>query len=762
MIERVRIRNWKSHKESELEFDNGVNVLVGEMGSGKSSILEAIVFGLFGKTSAIKERKIGLDDLIRRSPNKAKEASVEVKFKADEKSYRVKRVVKRDKGTTEAKLYRKDELLAGPQTREVTEKVVKLLDLDFDLFTQVVYSEQNKLDFFLNLPPRKRKDRIDQLLNMDRFEKARSNAVTLSNRIKDRYRDKKKTVNELKEDFDQEKYEELEEDIKSLERKLENIEEKRGRGKDEKQELEDMIEELEDKKDKHEKHERKRTKFKTRIEDLGKKLSELEDEISLCLEELSSEKIEEMLETEVSEKLDQLEESKEEIQELEKNISRLKERKKRLDEAVEELSEKKEKAEKLGEVEEKVDEITEKVEERKEKRSEANADLGNIEDAIKELSQASEECPTCGKELDEEHRVKILKKKKKRKGELEKEIEELDEEIESLEDDLEGLNEKKEELLQYKNLEEELDEKKKDLEKVNEKLGSKKEKLDDLKNKFSDEKEEELKRRKEELEKGLKYFKKDKKLKEIKEELEKVNKELEELDFDEETLEELKEKLSSTKEKLGVLKNKKESKKEVLEEKRKRLEEFESKKERIGKLEEEVEKYDVLRDFGARFKRAITETQKEMRSRFVNRSNKVMQDVWATVYPYDDYSSIRLEAGDDYVLQLKDDRGSWVSVDEEVSGGERHSAALALRIALSIVLAPGFGVLILDEPTHNLDERAIQDLAETLRTNVVEFVDQLFLVTHDGELEAAVTGSLYNLSKKDTSHGLTKVEEDSL
>jgi len=151
-----------------------------------------------------------------------------------------------------------------------------------------------------------------------------------------------------------------------------------------------------------------------------------------------------------------------------------------------------------------------------------------------------------------------------------------------------------------------------------------------------------------------------------------------------------------------------------------------------------------------------------MRRRFVSRANDVMQTVWDRVYPYDDYSSIRLRAGADYVLEIKDDRGDWFSVEGEVSGGERHTAALSLRIALSLVLAPGLKLLILDEPTHNLDSRAIDDLAETMRANVADLVDQLFVITHDEQLETAVTASLYHLRKKDTDHGLTEIETSSL
>lgn len=91
------------------------------------------------------------------------------------------------------------------------------------------------------------------------------------------------------------------------------------------------------------------------------------------------------------------------------------------------------------------------------------------------------------------------------------------------------------------------------------------------------------------------------------------------------------------------------------------------------------------------------------------------------------------------------------------SGGERSIAALALRIAFALVLAPQLRWLVLDEPTHNLDMKAVEDLALTLRDKIGEFVDQVFLITHDENLENAVTGSLYKLERKKEVDGVTKI-----
>ena len=51
MIKKVKIKNFQSHSDSELEFDEGVNIIVGTSNKGKSAILRAIKWNLFNKPS---------------------------------------------------------------------------------------------------------------------------------------------------------------------------------------------------------------------------------------------------------------------------------------------------------------------------------------------------------------------------------------------------------------------------------------------------------------------------------------------------------------------------------------------------------------------------------------------------------------------------------------------------------------------------------------------------------------------------------------
>jgi exonuclease SbcC len=97
MITRIKLRNWKSHLDSELSFSKGVNALIGIMGSGKTSVMQAIAFALFGTFSGISSRRLSLDDLIMSKPQAKDEASVEIEFVLDGKKYVVKRTIERER-----------------------------------------------------------------------------------------------------------------------------------------------------------------------------------------------------------------------------------------------------------------------------------------------------------------------------------------------------------------------------------------------------------------------------------------------------------------------------------------------------------------------------------------------------------------------------------------------------------------------------------------------------------------------------------------
>jgi len=229
--------------------------------------------------------------------------------------------------------------------------------------------------------------------------------------------------------------------------------------------------------------------------------------------------------------------------------------------------------------------------------------------------------------------------------------------------------------------------------------------------------------------------------------------------FDREKIEEKQERVNEISGERERIKERAENKKEIMEERKGEKEKLEERKERFEKYKEEIKSSEGLIEDLKKFKSALSSTQEQLRTKFIEAVNSTLTKVWGSLYPYDDFSDLRFTIKEgDYELQFKN-KGSWQSVEGIASGGERTSACLALRIAFALVLAPNLRWLVLDEPTHNLDRQAVKDLSELLRTSVSEFVDQVFLITHNETMENAASSHLYKLNRDKHRDEPTEVEE---
>jgi DNA repair exonuclease SbcCD ATPase subunit len=164
IFQKVRWKNFLSTGNSftEIDFLRSPNTLiVGNNGAGKSTILDALCFGLFGKPF----RKINKPQLLNSINNQA--ALVEIEFMIGKKQYKVIRGIK----PNTFEILQNDVLLnqdaAAKDYQDYLERFI--LKLNYKSFTQVVILGSASFVPFMQLSPADRRAIIEDLLDIGIF-----------------------------------------------------------------------------------------------------------------------------------------------------------------------------------------------------------------------------------------------------------------------------------------------------------------------------------------------------------------------------------------------------------------------------------------------------------------------------------------------------------------------------------------------------------------------------------------------------------------
>lgn len=201
IFKKVRYKNFLSTGNyfNEIDLNNSPSTLImGKNGGGKSTFLDAICFGLFGKSF----RNINKNQLINSINEKG--AVVEVEFSIGSKDYMVKRGIK----PNIFEIYLNDEFInQSADARDFQKKLEKtILKMNYKSFTQIVILGSSSFTPFMKLSTQNRRDVIEDILDIDIFS-------IMNNLLKER-------SSVLRTDISQNDY-----DIKSLESGIEMKEE---------------------------------------------------------------------------------------------------------------------------------------------------------------------------------------------------------------------------------------------------------------------------------------------------------------------------------------------------------------------------------------------------------------------------------------------------------------------------------------------------------------------------------------------------------
>ena len=188
MITSIELGDFLSHSNTKLEFENGVTVFVGDNGAGKSSIIDAITFALFGQHTR-KSNK----GLIKRGAN---QGFAKVRFSVNSKQFEAVRKID-SKGTLAAKFAEvidddRIEIAAGERKQfgeSMTHEVERIIGLDFEKLKIASIVQQGELNTIINAKPKEFKELLNAIIGIDKLDIASEAMKTVNKKFREKIKE---------------------------------------------------------------------------------------------------------------------------------------------------------------------------------------------------------------------------------------------------------------------------------------------------------------------------------------------------------------------------------------------------------------------------------------------------------------------------------------------------------------------------------------------------------------------------------------------
>ncbi|MEM4771035.1 MAG: AAA family ATPase [Acidilobaceae archaeon] len=736
IIRGVELKNILSHEYTKVTFDYGVNVIVGPNGSGKSSIIDSILIATIGVCEKAREvSRSTLDNILRVGSTNG---LVRIEFEIGGSKYTIERVLERVDGSVRSKSIelRKDEKIEAVGVNDVCRRLREILGVrDLIVLPSTLISRQGYLSYLIDMTPSERGERILELAGLSRLEEVRDNIKTAI-----------KT---------------LEREVARLEEKKNQLEEKRRRLREASREVKELENRLEASRVKCESLDNEIRNVKVELDNLerlSRSIGELKrlEELKLAIDRekqaiLEYESRLESLPVSIINLLEELKDKYEKARDCSLRLKRLNEKevdiKSRIEKYIRE-------AERLGLKPEKLDakQLNEVLDSVKKSLEEVNDKIRilNYEVSVRSnmLNLSIEDkCPYCGAPLTRDRIEHIKSEHTAKIRELEAKIREFraeKEKLDSIVKYLEAIN---------RGLE--------DLSKVFEEKADYESCINEYLRLCSEIGEKHYNIRVESIQEcPIESIKRDYNLiQRLRGEIESSSRRIEEYKsrFNEDLYKYLRDEVARELDKLSLSIDMVDSR---LESARRRYDKLIDEKSRVcsemARIEGEISR---LKEEIARLENEINELEKatvklDLKRRIIN----VLGILANNIYGRDglvaktlierlrasfeeEVNSILRLLGRDFSIRVGSNfkiivmRAGQELAIESLSGGEKTMLSIASRLALAQILIDNpIRTLILDEPTEFLDENARKQVFEIIG-KIAGQIDQVIVVTHDTEVE---------------------------
>ncbi len=164
--QKLRLKNFLSYQQLSLDF-SGLHIacICGANGAGKSSLLEAIAWAIWGMSRVASQ-----DDVIHGG---AKECQVDFTFIASGEIYRIIRTRSRNSSTSlefQVQSAGKFKSLTERKVQSTQQAIISHLKMDYETFINSAYLRQGRADEFMLKRPSDRKQILADMLSLSQYD----------------------------------------------------------------------------------------------------------------------------------------------------------------------------------------------------------------------------------------------------------------------------------------------------------------------------------------------------------------------------------------------------------------------------------------------------------------------------------------------------------------------------------------------------------------------------------------------------------------
>jgi exonuclease SbcC len=163
IIDRLVLKNFKRFREQTICFHDGITGILGNNGTGKSSIVQAIFFALYG----VQATGISPDYIVSSFASPKERCEVRLDFRMGGEGYTVVRTFKKGKSVQHDATFHKDGQLRATGVSQVETEVRRTLGMGPVDFKNTVYAAQKDLLTLLENTPGKRREWFLRALGID-------------------------------------------------------------------------------------------------------------------------------------------------------------------------------------------------------------------------------------------------------------------------------------------------------------------------------------------------------------------------------------------------------------------------------------------------------------------------------------------------------------------------------------------------------------------------------------------------------------------